>query len=292
MPTNPDHPDLGPKIGDPDRIVTWSYEGSYTDTIATMHSRLRPRAYVEVGVFRAKTLCLVEPETVAIGIDPEPQIARPLTRNTQVFALTSDDFFARKDVLDILERRSVDLAFIDGMHLFEYAFRDFRNLERLCTRESVVLIHDCLPPTSASAARVRTEGFWTGDVWKLLVCLQERRPDLSISVIAASPSGLGLISNLDPESDLLWNDEEDCLNTYAALDYDDFLACMTDHVDVIPNDWNAIRPLVPSEPWQPHDPSADPIRRWPRTPRAQARRARVWFSETRAAAALKRLVRL
>ena len=44
--------------------------------------------------------------------------------------MTSDDFFASHDLAQVLGGRPVDLAYIDGMHQFEFALRDFMNLER------------------------------------------------------------------------------------------------------------------------------------------------------------------
>ena len=88
-----------------------------------------------------------------------------------MFELASDEFFAEHDLKSILGE-SVHLAFIDGMHLFEFALRDFINLERACSRDAVILINDCNPPDSVAAARERTTSFWTGDVWKLVLALR------------------------------------------------------------------------------------------------------------------------
>ena len=96
--------------------------------------------------------------------------------------------------------KAVDLAFIDGMHLFEYALRDFSNLERLCTPHSTILVHDCYPLDRQTADRERTTLFWSGDIWRLILLLKKYRPDLEINVIAAPPTGLGVIRNLDPAS--------------------------------------------------------------------------------------------
>src|SRR5256885_12302956 len=47
--------------------------------------------------------------------------------------------FAEHDLSKELGGRPVDLAFIDGMHLFEFALRDFVNLERYCAPGSTIL---------------------------------------------------------------------------------------------------------------------------------------------------------
>ncbi len=44
---------------------------------------------------------------------------------------------------------------------------------------------------------------WTGDVWRTALLLKRRRPDLRITVLDAAPTGLVLITNLDPHSTLL-----------------------------------------------------------------------------------------
>ena len=86
--------------------------------------------------------------------DPEPRLARPPAANHKIFAQTSDAFFASHDLGSELGGVPVDLAFIDGMHHFEYALRDFTNLERFCTRVSVILIHDCYPFDRETAERI------------------------------------------------------------------------------------------------------------------------------------------
>src|SRR5207249_2239032 len=103
----------------------------------------------------------------------------PIEREGHFYRLTSDEFFARHDLGEILGR-PVDFAFIDGWHLFEFALRDFMNLERFCTDRPLIALHDCLPRPREIAAREKTpQGIaWAGDVWKLILCLADFRPDL------------------------------------------------------------------------------------------------------------------
>jgi hypothetical protein len=117
--------------------------------------------------------------------------------------MTSDDFFARADLKAEFSGASIDLAFIDGLHLFEQSLRDFINVERHCGPRSVVLVHDCLPLDPISAARERAAAFWTGDVWKTVAILKRWRPDLEIRTVATWPSGLAVITRLDPASRVL-----------------------------------------------------------------------------------------
>lgn len=75
---------------------------------------------------------LAASEARAIGIDSSPALAFALPSSVHLCRHTSDEFFARSDLHELLGGTPVDLAFIDGMHLFEFALRDFVNLERLC----------------------------------------------------------------------------------------------------------------------------------------------------------------
>src|SRR6266851_2443367 len=46
----------------------------YLKIIAMLHSHLRPRTYLEIGVETGQSIALARRETRAIGIDPEPKI--------------------------------------------------------------------------------------------------------------------------------------------------------------------------------------------------------------------------
>jgi hypothetical protein len=105
----------------------------YLPLLERLHEHLRPRTYVEIGVAAGHSLGRARPSTRIVGIDPNPTISDPVVRkSSRIFELTSDEFFDQHDLCSELGGLPVDLAFIDGMHLFEYALRDFINVEAHC----------------------------------------------------------------------------------------------------------------------------------------------------------------
>ena len=94
------------------------------------------------------------------GARRRPAAAARATRlppNVRIFAADrATSSSPQHDVRAALGGLPVDLALIDGMHHFEYALRDFMNLERLCAPQSTILIDDCFPARPADrAARAR-----------------------------------------------------------------------------------------------------------------------------------------
>jgi hypothetical protein len=217
----------------------------YFSVLERLHGYLKPRTYVEIGVETGASLRLVQPGTAALGIDPKPDIAFPLAEGVRVFSETSDQFFARHQVRAELDGLPVDLALIDGMHHFEYALRDFINLERLCGPESTILIHDCFPLDRTTALRERVMTFWSGDIWRLVVLLKKYRPDLSIHTIATPPTGLGIVRGLDPSSRFLQDNLQRLCDEFLALDYGFLGKDRADSLNLFPNDWGKIRALLP-----------------------------------------------
>lgn len=172
----------------------------YLETLGLAQDRLRPRLYLEIGVRHGRSLALAPGP--AIGIDPAPELTEPLNAATQVVTATSDDFFDGLAGPEIEE--PIDLAFIDGMHLFEYALRDWMQVERRAAPAGLVVIDDIFPNHPRQALRERVTRVWTGDVWKLHACLARERPDLLILPLDCSPTGLLLIAGLDPDNRTLW----------------------------------------------------------------------------------------
>jgi len=191
----------------------------YYDAMDLIQQHLVPRTYVEIGVSTGRTFQLALPGTRCVGIDPAPRLARPVTRGQQIFTLSSDEFFATHDLRAVLGGDPLDLAFIDGMHHFEFALRDFINLERAAHPESTILIHDCLPENEEGAARDRTTVLWSGDVWRLIVLLRRWRPDLEVSVADWPPTGLGVVRHLDPGSTVLADHYHELVEHYLSVPY-------------------------------------------------------------------------
>lgn len=194
----------------------------YYDWLQRFHAWLKPSAYVEIGLGHGRSLALAGSETRAIGVDPYQGKWEQLNYvcphgPAALFPLTSDDFFAQHDLGEVLGRESFDLAFIDGLHLFEQALKDFINLERFAHKDSIILIHDCLPVAPIVAERDRCTGFWTGDVWRIIPCLKTFRPDLHIVTIPTKPSGLGVVTNLDARSTVLSDNFDEIVRYYLSL---------------------------------------------------------------------------
>lgn len=194
----------------------------YYDLLGEIHDAFRPQVYIEIGVATGKSLALVRRETRALGIDPETAELSCLVyhspQNTpQLYKMTSDAFFAERDVRSEMGRASFDLAFIDGLHHFDQVLRDFINMERLAGPDSVVLIHDCLPVDPRVATRERATAFWTGDVWRIIPCLRAVRPDLEIVTLPLAPAGLAVVRRLDPVSQVLARHYTDIVEKFEQL---------------------------------------------------------------------------
>jgi len=169
--------------------------------------------YLEIGVRHGHSLELARGP--AIGVDPAPDIqVTPLKPTTRVVAMSSDDFFEAMSghALPL----APDLVFIDGMHLFEYALRDFMNIEQLATPGTVVVIDDVYPSHPAQAERNRRTRVWTGDIWKLPRCLAEVRPDLFLLPLDTAPTGLLLVVGLDSANRVLWDRYSPIVRQYTA----------------------------------------------------------------------------
>jgi hypothetical protein len=223
----------------------------YYDAMDLIQQHLVPRTYVEIGVATGRTLTLALPGTACVGIDPQPRLEHALRPGQEVFAQTSDDFFATHDLGSVLGGAPLDLAFIDGMHLFEFALRDFVNLERASHPDTTVLIHDCLPESEEGAARERTTVLWSGDVWRLIVLLREWRPDLEVSVVDWAPTGLGVVRGLDRRSTVLADHYDEIVAQYLAMPYralDD--GTMAEQLHQVPGTWDALRATLPDHPYR------------------------------------------
>lgn len=170
----------------------------YIDYLAQLHERLAPRTYLEIGIRNGHSLA--QCRSRGIGIDPAFEINQALPGAVSLVRATSDDYFAGLQVSG--ERpfgdQVIDLAFIDGMHLFEFALRDFVNVERYVGPASVVVFDDMFPRDIDEAARDRHTQAWTGDVFRLMLALREYRSDLVLIGVDTQPTGLLLVTGFDP----------------------------------------------------------------------------------------------
>lgn len=181
----------------------------YRDFLRLAHEAIQPVSYLEIGVKAGKSFQLAQ--CPAVGIDPcfRPDANSDLIgrrTETYLFQCTSDHFFATFSLKHFLPM-GVDFAFLDGMHLFEFLLRDFMNTEKHARHGAVIALHDCHPTNAPKADRDRAaykaqhrSGGWAGDVWKVLPVLQRYRPDLGIAAFDCPPTGLALVTGLDPSS--------------------------------------------------------------------------------------------
>ena len=173
----------------------------YLDFLQRVHEVLEPPTYFEIGIRHGDSLALAR--SPSVGIDPAYELRVEIPERAALFRETSDEYFDRPDPLEPLGGRRVALGFIDGLHLVEYALRDFVNVERQSDWTSVVVFDDIFPADVEMAARKRRTVRWTGDVYKILEILAHHRPDLVCLRVDTEPTGLLLVLGLDPQSSVL-----------------------------------------------------------------------------------------
>src|SRR5262249_13239128 len=153
---------------------------------------------------------------------------------------TSDAFFALDRPRSLLGGRPLSVGFIDGLHLFEQALKDFINLERYCGPRSIILMHDTVPFDEATQRRSRDTRFHTGDVWKVVLCLKHYRSDLDIFTIATPWTGLTVVTGLNPASRELSDRYEEAVARFIETPFSAIASCAGTSLNIVPNDWTIV----------------------------------------------------
>ena len=212
-------------------VETYRGELSYLEVLQGIHEALKPRFYLEVGVRNGDSLSLAT--CPAIGVDPDPGKGALAIEGVQVYRETSD-FFFEFSCESAIAGQPIDLAFVDGMHLFEFALRDFMNIESLAHSSSVLVIDDVFPNHHLQASRSRRSQVWTGDVWKLYHSLREHRPDLELIPLDASPTGVLIVANLDPRNRVLWDQYNPLVRSYRDMGLEECEALILEREEALP----------------------------------------------------------
>jgi len=214
---------------------------NYLKWLEWFHTTLKPQSYVEIGVESGQSLQNARPPTRAVGIDPAIQIVHTQEAWVKLFKLPSDDFFQQHNLSEVLGTEIVDLAFIDGLHTFDQALKDFINIERFCAPSSVVLFHDIFPVIPVTARRERETTVWLGDTWKAIAMLLKYRPDLKVFTIPTAPSGLAVVTNLDRNNDLLHRDFVRIYEEAMALELESYLPTIDTRFNATANDFGVVK---------------------------------------------------
>ena len=189
----------------------------YQKFLRRLSEHCAPRSYLEIGTRHGRSLEAFDCDAICIDPRMRPDPTSYGTRErTFCYQMTSDRFFELEDVRRTFPA-GVDVAFLDGMHHYEYLLRDFINTEKVCHDGSLILMHDCFPGSADIAGRVPPGGAWAGDVWKLVPILKRYRPDLDLHLIDCPPTGLFLARKLDRGSDLLQRRYEEIVAEFAEL---------------------------------------------------------------------------
>jgi hypothetical protein len=181
-----------------------------------LHASYAPRTCLQIGVTDGRDL--TGSNARIIGVDPGFTVTSQLPGEVALVTSTSDDFFARPNPIEWFAEGVIDLAVIDGLHEFEFALRDFINIERLAGPTSVVVFDDMLPRSAAAAARDRRTRGWAGDVYKVASVFAKYRPELVVVPIDTEPNGMLLVVGLDPANTTLSDHYDDILGEYTVDD--------------------------------------------------------------------------
>lgn len=204
----------------------------YYAFLAELHRRLAPRAYLEVGVRHGGSLA--QARCRAVGIDPAFAITAELDSDVALFRTTSDEYFARPEPLAATGGTPFGMTFIDGLHLFEFALRDFMHAERHSSPSGIVVFDDVLPRSIDEAARERHTNGWTGDIYGMVEVLARYRPDLVVVPVATRPTGLLIVAALDPANTTLTDHFDEILTLFRRPDPQPVPPPLLDRLTVLP----------------------------------------------------------
>jgi hypothetical protein len=204
----------------------------YLSFLRQVHELLDPETYLEVGIRNGGSMA--QSRCRSVGIDPAFSINAELDCSVSLYRTTSDEYFTRPEPLAPTGGIPFDFAFIDGLHLFEFALRDFINVERNCSAKSLIIFDDVLPRSVDEAARQRHTTAWTGDVYSVLAVIARYRHDLTVVPVDTSPTGLLMVFGLDPQNTALADNYDEIMAEYRNPDPQPVPPGLMDRLAVVP----------------------------------------------------------
>lgn len=150
------------------------------ELINTIIQKNKYQSYLEIGV-----------NTIAQPGYSHDSITIPLKHGVDpnvdtTYKMTSDEFF--KNHIS----RKYDIVFVDGLHIFDQAYRDIINALEHLEDNGTIVVHDCNPTKEITQRPIRASSVWHGDVWKAILKLRMEKPDISI-VTVDTDEGCGII---------------------------------------------------------------------------------------------------
>ena len=196
------------------------------NVIHTVVEMTRAKTYLEIGVASGDVFFRVKARQ-KIAVDPlfkfstmkqiRQIIKNPWNVRNRYYEMTSDEYFSKRRAT--VERRGLDVAFVDGLHTFEQSLRDVENCLRYLNEGGVIIVHDCNPPSDAAAFPAASidharnanvsgwTGVWCGDTWKTIVYLRSVNANLRIFVLDCD-TGVGIITRGSPDATLGFTKEQ------------------------------------------------------------------------------------
>ncbi len=217
---------------------------TYLHMLVDLHRLMAPARYLEIGVDEGHSLACAGRDTRLVGVDPSPRVESLDHPDWAVVEATSEAFFRECDVAEMLGG-PLDLAFVDGLHHFEVALADVLSIESYAHAGTVVLVHDALPIDGPTSERDRSSVVWSGDVWKAVVLLRSHRPDLTVTTLDVSPTGMAIITGFGDPVDGAWVGP--AVDDLMDAGYGDLLAMgVEDSLGVRPGTREVLIGLIPT----------------------------------------------
>jgi len=100
---------------------------------------LKPRVYVELGIYRFETIMKILPFVDrAIGVDIGDLVVP--NKNIEFYSMTTDEFYEQNK-----NKLIIDFLFIDADHSDKQTLKDFLNYSKIVKDNGIIVLHDTYP---------------------------------------------------------------------------------------------------------------------------------------------------
>lgn len=168
--------------------------------IVHLGSVLKPRVYVELGLYHCELFNRMEPFVQRmIGVDLVPESGAYMIKNPKAeFKCMSTSDFAKELKSNPI---AIDLLFIDADHSKEWVKQDFLGFFPFVSDQGVILVHDVYPKDKQF-----TELGYCGDGYQAIFELSKQKDEYEMMTIPVHP---GLTLCRKRTTQLSWMERHD-----------------------------------------------------------------------------------